>query len=253
MIVTERVLEHLSWQSISVTQVYSSKSETKNNLRHRWGKVMVAFITMVLHVGVFSLLLKAPNQSNLIQPEIPIQVSLIKAEENIPNIPQVEPQKVQPKVAPKKKPIVEKKLIVTEQPLAMSEPVNEFEEMIEDDKDVSESIQVTESTAEIADEIDPPVLEPPKFGVSYLNNPSPVYPAEAKRKKQQGVVMLRVLVAANGKPDQIEISESTGVQSLDNAALKAVEKWLFIPAKIGKDAISAYVIVPIRFNLESRQ
>jgi|APLak6261681729_1056142.scaffolds.fasta_scaffold07015_2 protein TonB len=250
MIVTERVLEHLSWQSSSVAQLYSSKFETKTNQQHRLVKVMVAFFTMLLHVAAFSLLLKAPNQSNLIQPEIPIQVSLIKAEENIPNIPQVEPQKVQRKIVPKKSQLLKK--IITEQPLIMTEPVNASEEVVEDDKDVSESFQVTEASAEIADATELPVYEPPKFGVSYLNNPPPVYPVEAKRRKQQGVVMLRVLVAANGKPDQMEISESSGVQSLDNAALNAVQNWTFIPAKIGKDVISAYVIVPIRFNLEKR-
>jgi len=252
MIVTERVLEHLSWQSFPAAQLYSGASESINNQRHRWVKVVVALFTMLLHAAAFSLLLKAPNQSNSIQPEIPIQVSLIKAEENIPNIPQVEPQKVQRKVVPKKKPIVEKKLIVTEQPLIATEPVNAFEEVIEDDQDVSESSQVAESSEEMADSTELPVYEPPKFGVSYLNNPPPVYPVDAKRRKQQGVVMLRVLVAANGKPDQIEISESAGVQSLDTAALNAVQKWTFIPAKIDQEVIAAYVIVPIRFNLEKR-
>lgn len=252
MIVTECVLEHLSWQSFPADQLYSSGSYNMNDQRHRWLKVMVALFTSLLHAAAFSLLLNTPNQSNLIQPEIPIQVSLIKAEENIPNIPQIEPQKLQRKVVPRQRPIVEKQLVVTEQPLISSEPVSVVEEVIEDDKDVSDSMHVSESSEEAANPMELPAYEPPKFGVSYLNNPPPVYPVDAKRRKQEGVVMLRVLVAANGKPDQIEISETAGAQSLDAAALNAVQKWTFIPAKIGQEVIAAYVIVPVRFNLEKR-
>lgn len=215
-------------------------------------KLMVGLLALLLHLGVLILLLDMPKQTHLIQPEIPIQVSLIRAEENIPNAPLVEQKKIQKKITPRKKPTVEKKIPFVETPLIATEPVNLPEASVDDNPVFTEPQSTMASQQEALDEPLPPVYEPPKFGVSYLNNPPPIYPAEAKRRKQQGVVMLKVLVTTSGKPDRIEVSESAGLLSLDQAALDAVKKWTFIPAKIGQEVIAAYVIVPIRFNLEKK-
>lgn len=134
-----------------------------------------------------------------------------------------------------------------EQPMSQTLEFDTEEENL-----IVEPIQNSEN--EVLPDLVPDVqfYEPPKFGVSYLNNPAPIYPEEAKRKRQQGTVMLKVLVKESGKPELIEISESSGIQSLDNAALNAVKKWTFTPAKLGSEIIPAFVIVPIRFNLEKR-
>jgi periplasmic protein TonB len=215
-------------------------------------RVIAGLLAMLLHLGVLLLLLGMATQTQLILPEIPIQVSLIKAEENIPNVPLEEPKKSQQKIIPRKKPIVKKKIPVVEAHLAATEPVSQPEALVEDDAVVTEPEPITTSEPEASEDSLPPLYEPPKFGVSYLNNPPPIYPAEAKRKKQHGVVLLKVLVATSGKPEHIEISESAGLQSLDQSALNAVKNWTFIPAKIGQELIAAYVIVPIRFNLERK-
>ena len=218
-------------------------------------RVIAGLLAMLLHLGVLLLLLGVATQTQLILPEIPIQVSLIKAEENIPNVPLEEPKKSQQKIIPRKKPIVKKKIPVVEAHLAATEPVSQPEALVEDDAVVTEPEPITTSEPEDSEDSEDslqPLYEPPKFGVSYLNNPPPIYPAEAKRKKQHGVVLLKVLVATSGKPEHIEISESAGLQSLDQSALNAVKNWTFIPAKIGQELIAAYVIVPIRFNLERK-
>lgn len=252
MIVTESILEQLTWQSSADTQVYWI-TRSGNKAKLQWDRLVMLLLAITLHIGGLSLILTPPNPTNVVQPMVPMQVSLIKAEENIPNVPVVEKQKVPHKVKPQNKPIVKKKLPFIDEPLVMSEPVSKMVEQVTEDKveiaEPSQTIQ-SETEADVVPYI--PVYEPPKFGVSYLNNPAPVYPAEAKRKQQQGVVMLRVLVNESGTPEQIEVSESSAVQSLDNAALDAVKKWTFIPAKVDSQAIPAYVIVPIRFNLERR-
>ncbi|MDP8566686.1 energy transducer TonB [Methylophilus aquaticus] len=91
--------------------------------------------------------------------------------------------------------------------------------------------------------------EPPKFGVAYLNNPAPEYPRLAKRAGEQGRVLLKVLVNADGLPGSVEVSKGSGFERLDNAALEAVKQWRFEPARKGGKAISAYVIVPLSFTL----
>lgn len=90
---------------------------------------------------------------------------------------------------------------------------------------------------------------PPRYGVAYLNNPAPKYPAIAKRQGQQGRVLMRVLVTAEGAAKDVQLLSGSGFETLDDAALKAVRRWRFVPAKQGDTAVSAWVQVPIEFKL----
>jgi protein TonB len=84
----------------------------------------------------------------------------------------------------------------------------------------------------------------------YARNPPPVYPASARRRAQQGTVTVRVLVGADGSVERAEISDSSGVDSLDDAALETVRsRWRFVPARQGGSAVESWVLVPIRFAL----
>lgn len=83
----------------------------------------------------------------------------------------------------------------------------------------------------------------------YLKNPPPHYPENARRKKQQGTVLLNVLVAASGLPKSVAIDKSSGIGALDSAALEAVRQWKFIPARRGSEIVEARVQVPIKFKL----
>ncbi|MBL6665065.1 MAG: energy transducer TonB [Rickettsiales bacterium] len=89
----------------------------------------------------------------------------------------------------------------------------------------------------------------PIFDAKYLNNPAPYYPPYAKRKKIEGKVFLNVVVKTDGTPDDVKISQSSGSSMLDNAALSAVKKWRFIPAKKSGQLVQANVIVPIEFKI----
>ena len=67
---------------------------------------------------------------------------------------------------------------------------------------------------------------------------------------ETGRVVLRVLVTAAGTPQQVELRTSSGSRRLDGAALEAVRRWKFIPARQGDTPVSAWVLVPILFTLE---
>jgi len=92
-------------------------------------------------------------------------------------------------------------------------------------------------------------VAPPRFDADYLLNPAPVYPALARRLGEAGKVLLRVFVAADGRPTQIEIKQGSGSPRLDQAALDAVWRWRFVAARQGAEAVGAWVQVPIVFNL----
>ncbi|MDO9177923.1 MAG: energy transducer TonB [Agitococcus sp.] len=92
-------------------------------------------------------------------------------------------------------------------------------------------------------------IEKPIFDAAYLKNPQPSYPVFAKKRQQQGIVMLKVKVSIDGKAEVIELAESSGFSLLDEAAQLAVAKWQFIPARRGDVVIAASVIVPVRFAI----
>ncbi|MDB5108630.1 MAG: periplasmic protein TonB, partial [Candidatus Binatus sp.] len=86
----------------------------------------------------------------------------------------------------------------------------------------------------------------------YGQSPAPIYPASARRREQQGTVILRVLVAADGSVERAEVAESSGIDVLDESALETVRsRWRFIPARRGAITLESWVLVPIQFALTS--
>jgi protein TonB len=96
----------------------------------------------------------------------------------------------------------------------------------------------------------PPPIVPPRFDAAYLNNPPPAYPAAAKRMGDEGKVILRVHVDAQGRAQDVQLKTTSGSMRLDDAALATVREWRFVPARQGDEAVAAWVLVPIVFKLE---
>ena len=77
----------------------------------------------------------------------------------------------------------------------------------------------------------------------------PRYPESARRAGVQGVTTLRVRVLENGKVGEVIVDQSAGFRDLDMAAMDAVKKWLFEPARQGKSPVSVWVLLPVKFEL----
>jgi len=90
-----------------------------------------------------------------------------------------------------------------------------------------------------------------RFDAAYLQNPKPNYPAISRRLGEEGKVLLRVKVAADGSASAVDLEKSSSFERLDEAARQVVARWRFVPAKRGDQAIEASVIVPIVFRLDS--
>ena len=84
----------------------------------------------------------------------------------------------------------------------------------------------------------------------YAHNPKPPYPEQAQREGWEGTVLLRVLVNQEGKAESVEVSQSSGFETLDRAAAKTVKDWRFHPARYGEKAVESWVRVPIVFKLD---
>ena len=95
-----------------------------------------------------------------------------------------------------------------------------------------------------------PSISAARFDAAYLNNPKPEYPAVSRRLGEEGRVLLKVRVSAEGLPATVDIETSSHFNRLDDAARRVVGRWRFIPARRGDEAIEASVMVPIVFRLE---
>ena len=89
-----------------------------------------------------------------------------------------------------------------------------------------------------------------RFDAGYLKNPAPPYPPQSRRIGEEGKVILRVFVTADGGAQQVEIKTSSGSDRLDESAQRTVRRWKFIPARRGGIAVESWVLVPIVFKLE---
>lgn len=83
---------------------------------------------------------------------------------------------------------------------------------------------------------------------NYLHRPNPVYPPLSRQRREEGTVLLRVSLDAQGIVRDIAIERSSLFNRLDQAALEAVRQWRFIPARRGSATLPSSVIVPIEFK-----
>lgn len=84
---------------------------------------------------------------------------------------------------------------------------------------------------------------------SKVHNKEPIYPAEAARRGEQGLVILLVHVAADGSVSDVDIARSSGFTLLDHAARDAVVTWRFVPAVKNGQPIESSMPLRIMFDL----
>ena len=85
--------------------------------------------------------------------------------------------------------------------------------------------------------------------VAYLRAPRPRYPGESRSAREEGLVLLQVLIDTSGHARQIRVLRSSGHPRLDRAACSAIEQALFRPYSVGGVAREAIATVPVEFSL----
>jgi len=93
-------------------------------------------------------------------------------------------------------------------------------------------------------------VELPSTDADYLQNPKPAYPAISRKLREQGKVVVDVLIGSDGNAQQAKVSGSSGFDRLDAAALATVQRWRYVPGKKGGVATAMWFSVPIHFVLE---
>lgn len=89
------------------------------------------------------------------------------------------------------------------------------------------------------------VFVPPSF----LFRQEPAYPERARRAGAEGVVGVRIVLAANGSVRQVELTQSSGSRLLDEAALTAARASSFAPASRNRAPVDSEAVATYRFEL----
>lgn len=157
-----------------------------------------------------------------------IEVSLVAA----PSEPTVEQKPIEPELPPEPSDFVERREVELPKEKKPPEPVPV--------KTKGKDEVTAQSTGGALSEARP----------DYLSNPAPEYPEEARRRGREGLVILSARIDREGHPVEVIVEQGSGYRLFDEAALKAVRKWQFHPAKIGNIPVESTVRVPIRFSLK---
>ncbi len=184
------------------------------------------FLTVGAHAAILGWISQHSPRANPVRPAEPMTVSLLAS--------------AQPPV--------------NQSPLKKPSPAAPQERAVTSN-DPSPSVAPTPTTmpaAEIAPAALPTTaaLTPTRFETAYLRNPAPAYPLLSRRLGEQGRVLLRVQVHADGSAMSVEIETGSGYARLDQAARETVRQWRFIPAIQGDKTVNSWVIVPINFSLK---
>ncbi|HEU4625596.1 MAG TPA: TonB family protein [Steroidobacteraceae bacterium] len=202
---------------------YSSPSAVKNGLFQRGPvglAVIAAHILLIYFVAASLGIVEMPSIAK------PMEAVIIDA----PQTEKSEPVKV---IKPQ-----------FEQPQIETPPLEDTIPEIEVPTDEPAPAAITAETSPA-----PPVPETANMKVN--RRVDPVYPAASRRAGEEGMGVFRVLVDANGRPQDVTVVSSTGHPRLDEAAIAAILKWTFSPAMQAGQAVQSYTKVQVKFELQN--
>jgi protein TonB len=83
-----------------------------------------------------------------------------------------------------------------------------------------------------------------------LHNPPPPYPSAARRRGQEGSVVVELRVLADGRVAEAKVVESEGPGAFVDAVLRTVEQWRYQPATLGGTPVECVQRVRFNFRLD---
>lgn len=207
--------------------------------------VRIVIAVLLLHGGALWAL-----QSGLLRRAvelvIPAQVLELSAAEEKPPEPKPQPA-VKPRIEPRQVPAPKAvaKAVAQPSPDAPAAVVASVESSSLE-RAPSSAVSPVANAAPPA----PTKLALPSTDADYLNNPRPPYPPLSKRMGEQGKVVIRTLIGADGLAQEASIHQSSGFDRLDQAALATARKWRYVPGKRAGVAEAMWFNVPFTFVLE---
>jgi protein TonB len=165
--------------------------------------------------------------------------------------PQPQRQAVVPRKSPAPKPVVQAP-VAKAKPAVAAQPTQNQPVQAQPTEATRQSaaVRAAAQAAPVKPVATKPVAEVLSRKPSFREPPrQPNYPSLARRRNQQGVVLVEVRLDERGQQRSLNVLRSSGVESLDRAALEAVAKWRFRPETTGGQAVPSRVQIPIQFAL----
>ena len=211
------------------------------------GTAGVFVLLLLLHLGAIAALVQA--DAAVTEPKIDmeppkLQGVLIAPEPKMAPPPKAEPEPVKPQPAPKK-PVQKpqrKPIQKTPPPVAKAAaaaPVVAPSKAVSQKTASGSPAKTAEATTQL-----------PSADAAGLNNKAPVYPMLSRKRKEQGTVWLLLLVSKDGVVTELKLKKTSGFARLDQAALQAVKKWKFQPARKQGQPIDYWYELPLKFSLQ---
>ena len=243
-------------RTLRVPLLHLRLQRTPNSGMKRRDVIVLGLLVLALHGAVAYWVYQAPTPPLPVEPP---KVPPMTIEFAAPAPPVVEPPPpvpVEPPPPPPPPPVVDElaakpapKLVPKPKPVPKPAPKPVAKPTPPPAKPVQAPPPVAAPAPPAPAPAKPAPVTPASANAAYLKNPAPDYPQLAQRRGWEGTVTLRVEVLPSGKPGQIQVQKSSGRNVLDEAALAAVKRWSFVPAKQGEIAQVGWVSVPIDFTL----
>jgi protein TonB len=177
-----------------------------------------------------------------------------------PKEPEITPPKPEPKPepAPKPKPKPKPKPETPPKPKppvkappsekAISAPPEEVPDAADPPPTAPSPSSSDVATEKASDTLGAPVV-PPRVDARRMDNPAPAYPRQSRRLREEGTVVLELLILEDGTVSKARIETSSGHSRLDETALAAVKRWRYVPATRGGKPIAYTYLQPVVFSL----
>lgn len=226
-------------------------------MKSAWESSLAISIVLIAHIGAIGFAVWAPES----KPK-PIELPVIQgifipapaAEVEAPPTAKVPPppkpkeKPPEPKPKPKPKPLPPPPVELPPSETAIEqEAVEEVAEVAQE-----EVVQDVPHTPVISDEDRlGSTVTPPRSDAASLNNPQPRYPPMSRRLREEGIVVLELLILANGSVGDVKLKKSSGFSRLDETAMTAVKYWRYMPAKRGGQSIDYWYEQSVEFKLSN--
>jgi len=207
-------------------------------------------LSFIAHAGAFAFI---PNldAKKIEMPIKNLSINLVSLA-----APSFEPQKIEPAAGTVKTPDIKiiskpktKEVIAKPKSLVKDKPAP-ASQIVETKKDNPKTIQQAQPILSSNDQgAEKTSVIPLIKNSEILKQTPPTYPPRARRMGQQGTVLLHALVGQDGHTQDLKIFASSGYQSLDASAIKAVKTWKFASANKDGKPTKAWVEVPVKFVL----
>jgi protein TonB len=79
---------------------------------------------------------------------------------------------------------------------------------------------------------------------------APVYPYKARQRRIEGTVQVRFLVRADGTVGEVQVESADPPGVFEDAVRDAIARWRFEPGRLAGEAVAAWVVMPISFDLD---